>query len=106
MNQQLLRRLQGQVVLEAEVSRLRTLLSDFRVKIESELGTFPYQSPCSGNIKEGNCIFQPHNAGITVHCETEVTCPHAPLETSRTAASQNGDTLPWEGICEISNPNC
>ncbi|KAG8078213.1 hypothetical protein GUJ93_ZPchr0007g4153 [Zizania palustris] len=46
-NQQLLRRLQGHVSLEAEVVRLRSLLSDIRGKIDAEIGTFRYQKQCS-----------------------------------------------------------
>ncbi|KAL5220749.1 hypothetical protein ABZP36_025462 [Zizania latifolia] len=46
-NQQLLRRLQGHVSLEAEVVRLRSLLSDIRVKIDAEIGTFRFQKQCS-----------------------------------------------------------
>lgn len=47
-NQQLLRRLQGHAALEAEVVRLRSLLLDVRSKIDAEVGTFPFQKPCSG----------------------------------------------------------
>ncbi|KAL5226298.1 hypothetical protein ABZP36_014563 [Zizania latifolia] len=47
-NQQLLRRLQGYVSLEAEVVRLRGLLFDIRSKIDAEIGgTFPFQKQCS-----------------------------------------------------------
>ncbi|KAJ4796142.1 Basic-leucine zipper (bZIP) transcription factor family protein [Rhynchospora pubera] len=45
-NQQLLKRLQGQVALEAEVVRLRALLMDFKTKIDSEIGNFPFQKQC------------------------------------------------------------
>lgn len=46
-NQQLLKRLQGHAALEAEVIRLRSILLDVRGKIDMEIGTFPYQKPCS-----------------------------------------------------------
>lgn len=46
-NQQLLRRLQGHAALEAEVVRLRSLLHDVQVKIDAEVGTFPFHKPCS-----------------------------------------------------------
>ncbi|KAF8719381.1 hypothetical protein HU200_024090 [Digitaria exilis] len=46
-NQQLLRRLQGHAALEAEVARLRSLLLDVRSKIDTEVGAFPFQKPCS-----------------------------------------------------------
>ncbi|KAG6513113.1 hypothetical protein ZIOFF_023421 [Zingiber officinale] len=47
MNQQLLRRLQGQAALEAEVLRLRSLLLDLRGKLDAELGGFPIQKQCN-----------------------------------------------------------
>ncbi|KAG8044408.1 hypothetical protein GUJ93_ZPchr0054g2846 [Zizania palustris] len=46
-NQQLLKRLQGHAALEAEVVRLRSILLDVRGKIDMEIGTFPFQKPCS-----------------------------------------------------------
>ncbi|KAG8055089.1 hypothetical protein GUJ93_ZPchr0001g31006 [Zizania palustris] len=46
-NQQLLRRLQGYVSLEAEVVRLRGLLFDIQGKIDAEIGTSPFQKQCS-----------------------------------------------------------
>ncbi|CAN1307624.1 Basic leucine zipper 23 [Linum perenne] len=45
INQQLMRRLQGQAALEAEVARLKCLLVDIRGRIEGEIGSFPYQKP-------------------------------------------------------------
>ncbi|KAI3987425.1 hypothetical protein MKX01_042429 [Papaver californicum] len=52
VNQQLLKRLQGQVALEQEVARFKLLLVDIRGRIKGELGSFPYQKPnkgiCSG----------------------------------------------------------
>lgn len=53
LNQQLVRRVQAQAGLEAEVSRLRTLLMDVRAKVDCELGFFPLQKPC--NDQEGDC---------------------------------------------------
>ncbi|KAI3830912.1 hypothetical protein MKW92_046930 [Papaver armeniacum] len=48
VNQQLLKRLQGQVALEKEVSRFKCLLVDIRGRIKGELGSFPYQMPTKG----------------------------------------------------------
>ncbi|KAI3843463.1 hypothetical protein MKW92_000615 [Papaver armeniacum] len=45
VNQQLLKRLQGQVALEQEVARFKCLLVDIRGRIKGELGSFPYQKP-------------------------------------------------------------
>lgn len=43
VNNQLLKRLQGQAALEAEVTRLKCLLVDIRGRIQGEIGSFPYQ---------------------------------------------------------------
>ncbi|KAI5059257.1 hypothetical protein GOP47_0025576 [Adiantum capillus-veneris] len=45
INQQLLRRLQGHAALEAEVHRLRTLLAEFRGRIDGELGVLYQKTP-------------------------------------------------------------
>ncbi|XP_026438008.1 basic leucine zipper 23-like [Papaver somniferum] len=50
VNQQLLKRLQGQVALEQEVARFKCLLVDIRGRIKGELGTFPYQKPSNGTM--------------------------------------------------------
>ncbi|KAL6906053.1 hypothetical protein ACP4OV_003654 [Aristida adscensionis] len=44
INQQLVKKLQGQAALEAEVARLRTLLVDVRAKIDGALGSYPFQA--------------------------------------------------------------
>lgn len=44
LNQQLVKRLQGQASLEAEVVRLRSLLSEFRGRIDAEVGS---QTKCA-----------------------------------------------------------
>ncbi|VFQ82992.1 unnamed protein product [Cuscuta campestris] len=43
LNQQLVKRLQGQAALEAEVARLKCLLVDIRGRIEGVIGCFPYE---------------------------------------------------------------
>ncbi|RZC47331.1 hypothetical protein C5167_040285 [Papaver somniferum] len=53
VNQQLLRRLQGQVALEQEVARFKLLLVDIRGRIKGELGSFPYQKPSAKGIGGG-----------------------------------------------------
>lgn len=45
VNQHLMKRLQNQAVLEAEIGRLKCLLVDIRGRIEGEIGSFPYQKP-------------------------------------------------------------
>ncbi|KAM7259995.1 hypothetical protein ACFE04_015736 [Oxalis oulophora] len=78
LNQQLLKRLQGQAALEAEVARLKCLLVDIRGRIEGEIGSFPYQKP--GNM---NNMGNPNLAGSYVmnpcnmQCSTDqVYCLH------------------------------
>ncbi|KAI3934383.1 hypothetical protein MKW92_032587 [Papaver armeniacum] len=53
VNQQLLKRLQGQVALEQEVARFKLLLVDIRGRIKGELGSFPYQKPTAKGIGGG-----------------------------------------------------
>ncbi|KAL9840955.1 Basic leucine zipper 23 [Arabidopsis thaliana] len=50
VNNQLLKRLQGQAALEAEVTRLKCLLVDIRGRIDGEIGAFPYQKPAVTNV--------------------------------------------------------
>ncbi|CAL9754468.1 unnamed protein product [Musa acuminata subsp. burmannicoides] len=71
LNQQLLRRLQGQAALEAEVVRLRDLLADLRGKIDAEVGGgFPLLlKKCSP-------------AGV--HCDSNGQCV---------------EVIDWEGSC-------
>ncbi|BAT12599.1 basic leucine zipper 19 [Oryza sativa Japonica Group] len=49
INQQLVKRLQGQAALEAEVVWLRSLLVDVRSRINGALGSYPFQAQCGVN---------------------------------------------------------
>lgn len=81
INQQLLKRLQGQAVLEAEISRLKCLLVDFRGRIEGEIGSFPYQQPMEGVDAYRNLV-NPNLRGAYVinpcnlQCNDQVYCLH------------------------------
>lgn len=79
LNEQLWRKVQDQVALEAEAERLRAILFEFKGKIDSELGSVPYQKPCSGNVKGGDCSVQPLNGDHNLRCETDVPCFHPPF---------------------------
>ncbi|KAI5410587.1 basic leucine zipper 24 isoform X2 [Lathyrus oleraceus] len=46
VNQQLVRKLQGQALLEAELLRLRKILVQLKGKVDCELGSFPFQKKC------------------------------------------------------------
>lgn len=59
VNQQLVRKLQGQALLEAELLRLRNILLQLKGKIDSELGSFPFQ--CQNNLP----CFHPHAGSST-----------------------------------------
>ncbi|KAF3330720.1 Basic region leucine zipper [Carex littledalei] len=74
INQQLLKRLQGQAALEAEVVRLKSLLLDFKTKIDSEIGIFPFQKQCEiGGVKCFDMAIsdREENCGpVVVDCQT------------------------------------
>lgn len=81
LNQQLLKRLQGQTALEAEIARLKCLLVDIRGRIEGEIGSFPYKKTSSVNLSNANVmgggigdsyVINPCN----VQCRQQVYCLH------------------------------
>lgn len=89
LNQQLVKRLQGQASLESEVIRLRSILSEFRGRIDAEIGSFPVQaSKCptstalvAKTVPNGECEVQPLSGGfclntVSVPCVTDVPCLH------------------------------
>ncbi|KAI4342414.1 hypothetical protein MLD38_027046 [Melastoma candidum] len=77
LNQQLLKRLQGQAALEAEIARLKCLLVDIRGRIEGEIGAFPYQKAESlTNLPGGAYIVNPCN----MQCGDQVYCLHPGTE--------------------------
>ncbi|XP_009787001.1 basic leucine zipper 23 isoform X2 [Nicotiana tabacum] len=79
INQQLLKRLQGQSVLEAEITRLKCLLVDIRGRIEGEIGSFPYQKPMESADVYQNLV-NPNLPGAYVmnpcnlQCDDQVYC--------------------------------
>ncbi|KAL6009925.1 hypothetical protein ACLOJK_000356 [Asimina triloba] len=109
INQQLLRKLQGQAVLEADVLRLRTLLLDVRGKIDAELGDFPFKKQCtSGNFMEGDCSLQSVNGGAGLRCGTDFPCLHPSLGLSSPVAAVAGNAkmFDWEASCEPAILDC
>ena len=80
INQQLMRKLQGQAALEAEVVRLRSLLVDLRAKIDGELGVYPFQKPCNG---------------VGLQCTDNPQC-----------VGVNGEMLWWDGSCMPAIVDC
>ncbi|KAL7237029.1 hypothetical protein ACSBR1_020167 [Camellia fascicularis] len=81
LNQQLMKRLQGQVALKAENARLKCLLVDIRGRIEGEIGSFPYQkSAKSGDMYQN--MATPNLPGVylmnpcNMQCDDWVNCIH------------------------------
>ncbi|KAL5725728.1 hypothetical protein ACHQM5_008844 [Ranunculus cassubicifolius] len=83
LNQQLVRRLQGQGALEAEIARLKCLLVDIRGRIEGEIGSFPYQK----SVKRADGILSHQNVpcgyamnSCELQCDDQVYCMQSGLE--------------------------
>ncbi|ESQ45314.1 hypothetical protein EUTSA_v10010764mg [Eutrema salsugineum] len=60
LNEQLIRKLQSQEMVETEIIRLRTLLVEMQGMIDGELGGFSFQKQCNGSgfvFKEGDVSF-------------------------------------------------
>lgn len=110
LNQQLVRKLQGQAILESEVLRLRSLLLDLRGKIDNELGVFPYQKPCNTNtmFKEGDCGLQSASSAIGLQCQTNLPCFHPHAESSSRAgiAGSGKMMISWEENCQPAIVDC
>ncbi|XP_038973911.1 basic leucine zipper 23-like isoform X1 [Phoenix dactylifera] len=111
LNQQLMKRLQGQVALEAEVARLRCLLVDIRGRIEGEIGAFPYNRAARmggdlvSNATQGN-LFGAHIINsCNVRCDDQINCMQSVMQ------GEDGDedgALDGENFdaCEIGNIRC
>ncbi|KAJ0976130.1 hypothetical protein J5N97_018095 [Dioscorea zingiberensis] len=85
VNQQLLRKLQGQAALEAEVVRLRSLLVDIRAKIDGELGSYPSQKQC--------------NNGRVFRCSADSQC----IGEAAAIAGWEGSCMPVSIDCQIGS---
>ncbi|XP_010935120.1 basic leucine zipper 23 [Elaeis guineensis] len=111
LNQQLLKKLQGQAALEAEVARLRCLLVDLRGRIEGEIGSFPYQRPLKGGSDLVSNVTQANFMGAHVlnscdfRCDDEVYCLHPGMQGKN--MGERGVVNNQEfGVCEIGNIQC
>ncbi|KAJ4837520.1 hypothetical protein Tsubulata_033302 [Turnera subulata] len=106
LNQQLVRKVQGQAILEAEVARLRSLLVDLRGKIDNELGAFPFQKQCNATtvLKEGTCGMQATSGLIDLHCQSNLPCFHPQAGASSQATGQLAES--WEGNCQPAINDC
>ncbi|XP_023533754.1 basic leucine zipper 19 isoform X1 [Cucurbita pepo subsp. pepo] len=104
LNQQLLKRLQGQAALEAEISRLKCLLVDIRGRIEGEIGTFPYQKPANSDLPNqnmsGSYMINPCN----VQCNDQPYCLHPGADgKSGESVLLNGQSFSG---CDFENLQC
>ncbi|XP_022986096.1 basic leucine zipper 19-like isoform X1 [Cucurbita maxima] len=104
LNQQLLKRLQGQAALEAEISRLKCLLVDIRGRIEGEIGSFPYHKPANSNLLNqnapGSYVINPCN----VQCNDQPYCLNAGTDgKSGESVLLNGHSF---SACDIGNLEC
>ncbi|GLT31562.1 hypothetical protein SLA2020_062910 [Shorea laevis] len=110
LNQQLVKRLQGQAALESEVLRLRTLLVDLRAKIDGELCVFPFQKQCNTTtiFKEDDCASQPTGVPIGLHCQTDLPCfhPQAGLSLQSNVGGSREIMVSREGNCQAATINC
>ncbi|KAF3559599.1 hypothetical protein F2Q69_00015597, partial [Brassica cretica] len=89
MNEFLLRKLQSQAIVEAEIIRLRTLLVEMQGTMNDELGGFSFQKQCNGSgfvFKEGQ---MDHNT-ISFLCNNTDGC---------NVATRNM-------ICEVARVEC
>ncbi|KAL5715465.1 hypothetical protein ACHQM5_017278 [Ranunculus cassubicifolius] len=107
INQQLVKKLQGQAVLEAEIARLKCLLVDIRGRIEGEIGSFPYQksAKCTDGIIShqnlpGAYVMNP----CELRCDDQVFCVQSGLENR---GGETGVSIEQGfGVCDIGNAQC
>lgn len=107
LNQHLVRKLQGQAALEAEILRLRALLVDLRGKIDTE--TFLFQNHCSSNtdtisFKEGDYgIPSASSKGNRLQCQTQVPCFLPQENQSMSIGNDQGGNkavFSWQERCQ------
>ncbi|CAJ1957984.1 unnamed protein product [Sphenostylis stenocarpa] len=111
VNQQLVRKLQGQALLEAELARLRSILAHLKGKIDSELGAFPFQKQCNSSyiFKEGDAGLLSTARTIGLQCQNNLSCfhPHAGSSSQVNNICEYGKSMsPWEGNCQPEVVDC
>lgn len=112
VNQQLVRKLQGQALLEAELARLRSILAHLKGKIDSELGAFPFQKQCNSSyiVKEGDAGLISNNRTIGLQCQNNLPCfhpqSHAGTSSQVNTSAYRKSMIPWEGNCQPEIVDC
>ena len=94
INRQLMKRLQGQAALEAEVMRLRCLLVDIRGRIDGEIGAFPYQ-------KAGEISNNPGGVQFLESCD--VRCKKMRGKGESEEEEREGAVF---GVCDVGEIHC
>ena len=103
VNQQLVRKLQRQTLLEAELWRLKSILAHLKGKIDNELGAFPFQkkqcNTSSAIFNEGNTGLLPTGQTIGLQCRKNLPCfhQHAGSSSMVNACAFGKSVIPWEG---------
>lgn len=114
LNQQLMKKLQGQAALEAEVARLKCLLVDIRGRIEGEIGSFPYQKSANNvNLTNPNMagafVMNPCNmqctdpSRINMQCNDQAYCLHSGADGKSGDLAMNGQGF---NGCDFDNLQC
>ncbi|CAN1307625.1 Basic leucine zipper 23 [Linum perenne] len=98
INQQLMRRLQGQAALEAEVARLKCLLVDIRGRIEGEIGSFPYQKP-NLNLSNPNGAYVMNPCNMQCNDQAYCGCDFENLQCMMNDSSGTKDF----SVCGVGN---
>ncbi|XP_027342530.1 basic leucine zipper 24-like isoform X2 [Abrus precatorius] len=111
VNQQLVRKLQGHALLEAELSKLRSILAHLKEKIDTEVGAFPFRkhSDSSYIFKEGDTGLLSSAWTIGHQCKNNSPCfhPHAgSLSSQLNICAYEKSMIPWEGHCQAEILDC
>eukprot|EP00250_Pteridium_aquilinum_P017861 c23810_g1_i2 orf=377-1144(+) len=119
LNQQLVKKLQGQAALETEVVILQSLLAEFRGRIDGELGSarpiqklhldsYTHQEQeiykKDGVLPDAHCL-----NSCNIACDADVRCFQSPLGSQRgpsTPQAQSSLAGGSELLCEIRNRAC
>lgn len=110
LNQQLMKRLQGQPALEAEVARLKCLLVDIRGRIEGEIGSFPYQKLAKGVDGVSNPAPHLNFSGghvlnsCDMRCNDQVYCLHPRVDGK--GGQPGGVNDQGFRVCDIGSVQC
>lgn len=104
VNQQLMKRLQGQAALESEIARLKCLLVDIRGRIEGEIGSFPYQKPVNPSMHNLNMTSAYVMNPCNMQCDDQLYC----LQRGNDGKCGDGAAMNGQGFsgCEFENLQC